>query len=120
MRFVLASAATVTLIAAAAAAASFHAAPVRPDRAVEATDAVPGLVWRSGTATMRLSAQPCPVEELARALEIEGRAPPRAYVVQQGSRQFTGCWSKDVDGDVITMEVNREPGSIPISWFHAS
>ncbi|HET8746360.1 MAG TPA: hypothetical protein VFM98_12195 [Ramlibacter sp.] len=119
MRLVLASAATVMLIAAAAAAATFHAAPGRQAKAA-ATDAVPGLVWHSGTATMRLTAQPCPIDEFARALELEGRAPPRAYVVQQGSRQFTGCWSKDVDGDVITMEVNREPGSIPISWFHAS
>jgi len=120
MRFVLASAATVTLIAAAAAAATFHAVPALRVKAAEAGNAVPGLVWRSGTATMRLGAQPCPVDELARALEIEGRVPPRAYVVQQGSREFTGCWSKDGDGDVITMEVNREPGSIPISWFRAS
>jgi hypothetical protein len=122
MRLVFASAATLGLMAAAAAFATFHtAAPAHTSQAAAPKDAVPGLIWRSGTATMRLTDRPCPVDNFTRVLEIEGLAPARAYVVQQGRHQFTGCWAKDMDGDVITMEGNREePGSIPLSWFQAA
>ena len=117
MRLVFASLATSILLAAAAAWASLHSASAHPSEGAPATDAVPGLVWHSGTVTMRLTDQPCRVDDFARVLEVEGVVPPRTYVVHQGSREFSGCWSKDLGGDVITMEANRDLGSIPIAWF---
>ena len=117
MRLVLASTATLMLMAAGAWAA-FHTAPARLSQAGTPGRAGPGLVWRSGTATLRLTDGPCTVEDFVRVLESEGGvSPARAYVVKQGRREFTGCWSQDLDGDVLTMESNREPGSIPLSWF---
>jgi hypothetical protein len=69
--------------------------------------------------TLRLAERPCPSEEFSRALESEGVTKARAYDVVQGSRHYTGCWAKDVAGDVVTMEPGRDIGSIPIDWFRA-
>jgi hypothetical protein len=123
MRVLIATAATLTLAAAAAAGMALHSPPSRSAQRVQVSqpappaEAVPGMVWRSGTATLRLTDRPCPSEEFTRALESEGVSKPRAYDVTQGSRRFSGCWSKDVDGDVVTMEPGRDIGSIPIGWF---
>lgn len=123
MRVLIASAAAMTLAAAAAAALALHKPPAKPAQptavatADAPADAVPGLVWRSGSATLRLTDRPCPSEDLARALEIEGVTPPLAYEVTQANRRYTGCWSKDLGGDVVTMEPGRDIGSIPIAWF---
>jgi hypothetical protein len=125
MRVLIASAAALTLGAAAAAALALHSPPAKlsqrtvASEAAAPTDAVPGLVWRSGSATLRLTDQPCPNEEFTRTLESEGVTKPRAYEVTQGSRRYTGCWAKDVGGDVVTMEPGRDIGEIPIAWFRA-
>jgi hypothetical protein len=122
MRILSATVATGMLLAIAAAAwATLHTASAQSHRQAAPPDhAVPGLVWRSGTATLRLTDGPCPVEDFVRALEREGVTPARAYVVRQGRQQFTGCWARDLDGDVLTMEADREPGTIPLSWFQAA
>lgn len=127
MRVLIATVAGLTVaVAAAAAAMVLHpprpkaAPPVRGAEGVRPAEAVPGLVWRSGSATLRLTDRPCPSDELAEALESEGVAKPRAYEVTQGSRHYTGCWTKDVGGDVVTIEPGREVGSIPIGWFQAA
>ena len=123
MRVLIAGAATMTLAAAAAAALALHGAPTPAPQAAPAAeavppdDAVPGLVWRSGTVTVRLTDRPCPSEDLARVLEVEGVTRPLAYEVTQKGRRSTGCWSKDLAGDVVTMEPGREVGSIPVAWF---
>ncbi|NML44565.1 hypothetical protein HHL11_12435 [Ramlibacter sp. G-1-2-2] len=125
MRILIASAAAMTMAAAAAAAMALHAPPARPlQRAPAAanpaqmpSDAVPGLVWRSGSATLRLTDRPCASEEFTRALETEGVTKARAYDVVQGSRRYSGCWSKDIGGDVVTMEPGRDIGQIPLDWF---
>lgn len=124
MRVLIACAAAMTLAAAAAAALALHApaarlAPAaRPSVAAAPTDAVPGMVWRSGTATLRLTDRPCPSEEFTIALESEGVTKARAYEVTQANRRYGGCWAKDTGGDVVTMEPGREDiGSIPIAWF---
>jgi hypothetical protein len=124
MRVLIATATLLTLAAAAAAAMALHAPPARapqrtPTIVAEAppTDAVPGLVWRSGTAALRLTDRPCPSNEFIRILEGEGVSPPLAYEVTQGNRRYGGCWAKDIAGDVVTMEAGRDIGSIPIGWF---
>lgn len=91
-----------------------HAAVPQGEYAIKA---VPGLVWHSGTVTLRLTDRPCPFNDLAVQLDAEGTGPVRAYVVQQGSRQVIGCWSKDAGGDVMTLEPGRELGQIPVTWF---
>lgn len=109
-----------SLMTAFAGGKSFHAAALTtpPQQAGRvATEAVPGLTWRSGTATLRLTADACPYADLALQLETEGIAPARAYVVDQRDRKSIGCWAKDIGGDVVTMEPGREPGQIPIDWF---
>ena len=124
MRILIPSALAMTLaVAAAAAAMALHTPPSRPPQrlavrdAAPPTDAVPGLVWRSGTATLRLMDGPCPSPEFAQTLETEGVTKARAYEVVQGSRRYTGCWTKDIGGDVLTLEPGRDIGSIPIDWF---
>lgn len=125
MRVLIVSGVMVTFAAAAAAALALHTPPPRSPQPAKfeagstPVDAVPGLVWRSGSATLKLSGRPCPSEELARPLENEGVSGARAYDVVQGSKRYTGCWAKDVAGDVLTMEPGREIGSIPIGWFRA-
>jgi hypothetical protein len=121
MRVLIATAIATTLAAVAAAAMAwhlprqwmgpFHAAP---------KEAVPGLVWRNGTATLRLTDRPCASESLALALQSEGVGKPRTYEVVQGSRRYTGCWVKDMAGDVVTAEPGREIAEIPIAWFRRS
>lgn len=124
MRALIPIAAAFTLAAAAAAAMALHAPPAKaPAQRIAATeaapptDAVPGLVWRSGTAALRLTDRPCASEDFTRTLESEGVTTPRAYEVLQGSRRYSGCWSKDIGGDVLTMEAGRDIGTIPIGWF---
>jgi hypothetical protein len=117
MRILVATAAA-SLLTAAAAAGIMQAAPAAP-RAEPATEAVPGLVYQSGKAMLRLTATPCPFKELRMELEREGIPPVRAYVVEQGSKQFVGCWSTDMGGDVMTLEPGRELGQIPVGWFRA-
>lgn len=123
MRVLIATGVMVTFAAAAAAALALHTPPskafqpVKTGTAAAPADAVPGLVWRSGSAMLRLTDRPCPSAELAAPLEIEGVSGARAYEVQQGSKRYVGCWAKDVAGDVLTMEPGREIGSIPIGWF---
>lgn len=125
MRALIATAGALTLAAAAAAALAVHTPPPRasqriaPHDAGPPTDAVPGLVWRSGSATLRLTGQPCPSEDFSRQLEMEGITKARAYEVTQGSHRFTGCWAKDDSGDVLTMEPGRDIGEIPIAWFRS-
>lgn len=124
---VAATLAASLLGAAAASGKSFHPAdaaqltppaPAPKQRSKVATDAVPGLVWRSGTATLTLMDRDCPFAELALQLETEAIAPARAYVVEQRGRKSIGCWAKDVGGDVTTMEPGRDDvGQIPIDWF---
>lgn len=126
MRVLITTSAALLLAAAAATALALHAPLGKSAQAVQApqapagivaTDAVPGIVWRSGTATLRLTDRPCPSEDLTLAVETEGVTKARAYEVQQGSRHYTGCWTKDISGDVVTMEPGRDVGSIPIGWF---
>jgi hypothetical protein len=123
MRVLIASAAAMTVAAAAAAAVVLHVPPAKPRQRAAAiagevpADAAPGLVWRSGSATLRLTNRPCPSEDLSRALETEGVTNARAYDVTQGSRRYGGCWVKDLTGDVVTAEPGRDIGSIPIGWF---
>jgi len=123
MRILIASAAAMTMAAAAAAAMALHAPPAKPPQRVQAsagvvaTDAAPGLVWRSGSATLRLTDRPCASEEFTRALETEGVTTARAYDVVQGSKRYSGCWTKDIGGDVVTMEPGRDIGQIPLDWF---
>ena len=64
---------------------------------------------------------PCPSEDLTRTLEVEGVTQALAYEVTQAkeSRRTIGCWSKDIGGDVVTMEPGRDIGSIPLAWFRA-
>ncbi len=129
MRILIATVATATLAAATAAAMVLRTPPSSSPQpapgahglagadAAWATHAVPGLVWRSGTATLRLGDAPCPSEELTRALDGEGLTEARAYEVKQGSRRYGGCWTQDSGGDVVTIEPGREIGTIPIAWF---
>lgn len=124
MRILIASVAAMTMAAAAAAAMALHAPPAKlVQRAPAAnpaqmpSDAVPGLVWRSGSATLRLTDRPCASEEFTRVLETEGVTQARAYDVVQGSKRYSGCWSKDIGGDVVTMEPGRDIGQIPLDWF---
>ena len=125
MRVLIASAAAMTLAAAAAAALALHSppskAPQRPaaSGAFSTGDAAPGMVWRSGTVSLRLTDRPCPSEDLARALETEGVTKARAYELTQKSQRVTGCWSKDLGGDVLTLEEGREIGTIPVGWFRS-
>jgi hypothetical protein len=124
MRVLIVTAGAMTVAAAAAAAMALHSPPSRPAHAVRTvahasapSDATPGLVWRSGSATLTLTGRPCPNEDLSRSLVGEGVGEPRAYEVSQGTRRYIGCWTKDVGGDVVTAEPGREVGSIPIEWF---
>jgi hypothetical protein len=128
MRVLIATASMMTVAAAAAAAMVLHAPAATPHAAASkqvsvASDgarpkeAVPGLVWRSGTVTLKLTDRPCPSAEFADALEQEGVGKARAYDVVQGSRRYTGCWTRDDGGDVVTMEPGRDIGSIPLDWF---
>jgi hypothetical protein len=124
MRSLIAGATALILAAAAATALALHSPPAAPPQRPHAAaappkDAVPGLVWRSGTATLRLTDRPCPSDELAQAVEMEGVTKARAYEVIQKKRRSTGCWAKGSDDDVVTMEPGRELGSIPIAWFQA-
>ena len=126
MRVLIATAAAMTLAAAAAAAVVLHAPPARaPQRSALAdaaapADAVPGLVWRSGTATLRLTDRPCSSEDFTQTLELEGVTQAREYEVTQANRRYIGCWVKDVGGDVVTMEPGRDDvGTIPIGWFQS-
>lgn len=120
MRILIATVAATLLTAAAAAGVAFRTAPAAPAKSAEKPDrAAPGLVWRSGSATLRLTDRGCPFEDLSAQLEIEGVAPARAYDVQQGTRKTTGCWSRDVGGDVITLEPGKELGQVPLDWFRS-
>ena len=126
MRVMIATAATITLAAATAAAMALHSPPAKWTHRTSAAistadaapaDAVPGLVWQSGSATLRLTDKPCASDELARVLDGEGVSQALVYEVTQGSRRYSGCWTKDVAGDVVTAEPGRDIGSIPIAWF---
>jgi hypothetical protein len=126
MRVMIATAATITLAAATAAAMALHSPPARQTHGAPAAikvadmapaDAVPGLVWHSGSATLRLTDRPCASDELANQLDGEGVMKALAYEVTQGSRHYSGCWTKDVSGDVVTAEPGRDIGSIPVAWF---
>lgn len=120
MRILIATVAATLLTAAAAAGVALRSTPAQPAKAEARPErAVPGLVWRSGTATLRLTDRRCPFEELSTQLEVEGVSSALAYEVQQGARKHTGCWAKDVGGDVITLEPGQELGQIPIDWFRS-
>lgn len=129
MRILIASVAGMTVAAAAAAAMVLHApasarhiaaatpVPVAASAGVPPKEAVPGLVWRSGSVMLKLTDRPCPSAEFTSTLESEGVGQARAYDVVQGSRRYSGCWAKDDGGDVVTMEPGRDIGSIPLDWF---
>lgn len=103
-------------------AAAFLGLPAQssaPAPAVAPPDrAVPGLVWTSGTMALRLTDEPCHIEDATLHLEQEGIPPARRYVVTQGSRSYSGCWVADIAGDVMTMDHDdQEHGTIPLDWF---
>lgn len=75
------------------------------------------LVYRQGTYSYRLTDEPCPFEEFALELEAEGIPPARMAAITSGSRRFTGCWAKDIGGDVMTRQFNVEPGTLPLDGF---
>lgn len=92
--------------------------PVKADQ--QATEASPGLVWRSGTYTMFLLDQDCPYDQVKGILEMEGVPPAKAYRTAQLERiDVPGCWVKTMDGDVLTMlgTGNSESSLIPLNWF---
>jgi hypothetical protein len=123
MRILIATLAACVLTAAGSAGMALHAKPARrapAPQGAHAIEAVPGITWQSGTATLRLTDRPCPFDDLSAQLAAEGIGPVRAYVVQQGNRQVTGCWSKDAGGDVATLEPGRQLGQIPVSWFRVA
>lgn len=76
-----------------------------------------GLVWRSGGMVLRLTDHACPFEEMALLLETDGVPPARAYVVTQGEHKATGCWARDIGGDVLTRSPSGQEGTIPLDWF---
>jgi hypothetical protein len=120
-KLLVASVAAFVLTAAGAAAVTLQVVPPADERAQgePASRAVPGITWTSGSAVLRLTDTPCPSPEMSAELGMEGVTPPRVYVVEQGAKKTSGCWSTDVGGDVVTMEPGREIGTIPLDWFRA-
>jgi hypothetical protein len=115
----------VALLAAAAIAVlAIDLAVLAPDRVepksqprAKPAAAVPGLVWRSGSMSLTLTDRPCPFEEMAAELEVEGVPPARAYVATQGARKASGCWARDMGGDILTRTPGGDEGTIPLDWF---
>jgi hypothetical protein len=92
-----------------------HGAEVPP---VAAGTGGSNLVWRTGTMVLRLTDEDCPFTEERDQLEAEGIPPAKRYVVTQAGRKRSGCYVKDMGGDVLTLEPDgREVGTIPIDWF---
>lgn len=76
------------------------------------------LVWRTGTMALRLTDESCPFDEERDQLELEGVPPAKRYIVTQAGRKRSGCYVKDMGGDVLTLEpAGREVGTIPMEWF---
>lgn len=87
--------------------------------AAAAAPASSDLVWRSGTYVLRLTGEPCAVPDLAGPLEEEGIPPARKFIATQPGRQSSGCWAKDIMGDILARDLAGSMGDlpIPIEWF---
>lgn len=103
------AAALVTLLLAACAAED---QPVRP-----AAEGTGDLVYRFGTYSVRLTDMPCPFEDFIEELEAEGIPPARAAVITSGQRRHTGCWVRDMSGDVMMRQADAELGVLPAEGF---
>ncbi len=74
-------------------------------------------VYRQGTYTVQLTQQACAYEELAMALEAEGIPPARTMLVTSGARHYSGCWVRDIGGDVMTQDLTGAGGTLPREGF---
>lgn len=75
--------------------------------------------YTSGTFTLRLSNEPCDLEEQAAELNDRGIPPAREYYTLQkdGHWSMSGCWAKDMSGDVLTRSTIGEEGWLAAEWF---
>lgn len=89
------------------------AANVPPPAAV----ATGPLTYRSGTFTLRLTEQPCPFPELREPLEEEGIPPARVYETTSIGRKGAGCYTHDMQGDVLTLDLGGQDAFLPLKWF---
>lgn len=78
----------------------------------------PGMVYRFGTFAVALTDRTCPDDEASSILENEGIPPALAMVVTSGSRRWSGCWTRNIDGDVMTLDpTSTETGTLPRERF---
>ena len=78
----------------------------------------PDPTYTQGSYSLRLTDRPCPFEEFTLELEEVGIPPARAFVAsQEGRPTTTGCYSLDLEGDVLTRDLQAGDGFIPRDWF---
>lgn len=75
------------------------------------------LVYRSGSYSVRLTDAPCDQPELVGHLESEGIPPAKIAVVTAGQQRYHECWVMDIGGDVMTLDLAGQQGTIPIDWL---
>lgn len=80
-------------------------------------DVAPGeLVYRQGTVTWRLLADPCGDELLREALAGDDfGAEAKAAVVQAGSRSWRACWAEGISEVAVADYLGV--GMLPREWF---
>lgn len=76
-------------------------------------------VYRSGGFVLRLTQEDCPFEELDADLTNRGIPPAKAYRTLTGDGRWAmpGCWAKDIDGDILTVDTAGGEGFIPKEWL---
>ena len=96
--------------------AGFVALAVVPDIGKISSDPT----YTSGGYSLRLTQEPCMVDEWRDWLEENGIPPALASVItQEGRPTITGCWAADASGDIMELNPTTPPDAIPIErgWF---
>lgn len=76
------------------------------------------LVYRQGSYSVRLTNEPCGNEEYREQLESEGIPPARRSAIASGSRTYSGCYTRTMSGDVLTLDyLATETGTLPKEGF---
>lgn len=113
----------IALLLITAALATITASLIAMSRPADAMPAPPArvatgpLTYRSGTFTLQLTERACPFPELVQVLEDEGVPPARVYETMEPGRRGAGCYAFDIQGDVMTLDLGGQEGSLPIGWF---
>lgn len=74
-------------------------------------------VYRQGSYSVTLLETPCPWPEFVAELEHEGIPPARLVLVQSGERRYSGCWAKDLSGDVMLRDTAGGDRVLPGDGF---